>query len=198
MTERVEIRAERCEETLGRRWSRYHVVAFNPPFPPMPDGLEAPAFARGSARRAQAIAACCSSSLIDISLPQGTAYMVANLLGTAAGPFLHRGAAPARRPARPGDRRLYRSIAQLTAWCPRRLRALGAPSCTARTRRSPRRSASAGWRSSSESTRRHHARNTPRSWIVRAVRDVQGARLRCAWRAGRWARRPDVQAHRCE
>jgi len=96
MTEGVEIREERCEETLGRG-ERYHVVAFNPPFLPLPDGLEAPVFARGLERDGLGYCRMLLEHLDHILLPEGTAYMVANLLGTAAGPFfageLHRYAA---------------------------------------------------------------------------------------------------------
>jgi len=86
MTAGVELRLERCEETLGRR-ERYHVVAFNPPFLPLPDGLAVPVFARGLGRDGLGYCRMLLEQLDHILLPEGTAYMAANLLGTAAGPF---------------------------------------------------------------------------------------------------------------
>ena len=124
MTETVEIRAERCEETLGRR-ERYHVVTFNPPFLPLPHGLAAPAFAGGLGPDGLDYCRMLLDQLDHVLLPEGTAYMVATLLGTAAGPFF---AEELRRHAARRGRRIdvyIESASPLTAGAPV-FRALGA------------------------------------------------------------------------
>ena len=85
MTGRVTIRAERCEETLDRG-ERYRVVTFNPPFLPLPDGLHAPVYAAGLGPDGLGYCRLLLENLDRILLPDGTAYFVANLLGTEGGP----------------------------------------------------------------------------------------------------------------
>jgi tRNA1(Val) A37 N6-methylase TrmN6 len=189
MTEGVELRAERCEETLGRR-ERYHVVTFNPPFLPLPDGLEAPEFARGLGRDGLGYCRMLLEQLDDILLPQGTAYMVANLLGTAAGPFfteeLHRHAA---RHGRRIDVYIDSSI-QLTAGAPA-FRALGAFLHRANPEVAPAECQRRVEELQLKTLGATHA--YPSVLIVRAVRDVQGARpsVRVArWTAGAPPGRP--------
>jgi hypothetical protein len=82
---RVAIREEPCEETLRRR-ERYRVVTFNPPFLPVPDGLAAPVFARGTGPDGLGHCRALLERLDRVLLPGGTAYLVASLLGTAGGP----------------------------------------------------------------------------------------------------------------
>lgn len=82
----VAIREERCEETLARG-ERYHVVTFNPPFLAVPEGLGAPVFARGLGPDGLGYCRMLLEELDRILAPGGTAYVVANLLGAAGGPF---------------------------------------------------------------------------------------------------------------
>ena len=86
MSGRVAIREERCQETLGK-YERYRIVTFNPPFVPLPEGLDAPVYARGAGADGLGYCRMLLEDLDQILLPDGTAYVVANLLGTADGPF---------------------------------------------------------------------------------------------------------------
>jgi hypothetical protein len=86
MAARVAIREARCEDTLRER-ERYRVVTFNPPFMPVPDGLDAPAFARGLGRDGLGYCRMLLENLGQILQPDGAGYLVANLLGSADGPF---------------------------------------------------------------------------------------------------------------
>jgi methylase of polypeptide subunit release factors len=86
MTGGVAIREEQYEETLSRD-EKYHIVVFNPPFMPVPDGLDAPVFARGIGPDGLGYCRMLLEKLDHILLPNGTAYIVVGLLGTADGPF---------------------------------------------------------------------------------------------------------------
>ena len=86
MTENVAIRDEGCEDTL-RRGDRYTVVTFNPPYMRVPGGLDAPVFARGAGPDGLGYCRTLIERLDDVLLPDGTAYVTANLLGDREGPF---------------------------------------------------------------------------------------------------------------
>ncbi|HEY0479796.1 MAG TPA: methyltransferase [Kofleriaceae bacterium] len=86
MTRNVAIRDERVEDTV-ERGERYAVVTFNPPFTPLPDGLRAPAFARGAGRDGLGYCRLVIERLDDLLVPDGTAYLTASLLGDPRGPF---------------------------------------------------------------------------------------------------------------
>jgi hypothetical protein len=86
MAARVAIREAPCEDTLRER-ERYRVVTFNPPFMPVPDGLDAPAFARGLGRDGLGYCRMLLEHVGQILRPDGAGYLVANLLGSADGPF---------------------------------------------------------------------------------------------------------------
>lgn len=85
----VEIRAERYERTLGRG-GRYQVITFNPPFVALPQDLDAPIFAKGPGIDGLDYCRMLIERLDDLLLPDGVAYIVADLLGDRRGPYFAR------------------------------------------------------------------------------------------------------------
>ena len=78
------IRSERYDDTF-ERGDRYKVVTFNPPFVAIPEELAAPVFAKGPGADGLDWCRRIVERFDDLVLPDGVAYVVADLVGTAAG-----------------------------------------------------------------------------------------------------------------
>lgn len=85
-SETVEIRVEHFEDTLAQG-KRYKTVTFNPPFVPLPQELRAPIYAKGPGLDGQDYCRMLISRLDEVLLPDGTAYIVSDLPGSATEPF---------------------------------------------------------------------------------------------------------------
>lgn len=84
--DRLEIRREDYIATIDRG-ERYRVVTFNPPFIPYPDGLDGPAFAQGIGRDGLDYCRMLIELFDNLVEPDGVAYIVADMVGDASGPF---------------------------------------------------------------------------------------------------------------
>lgn len=80
----IRVVTERYAETL-KKGERYKAVTFNPPFVALPQELEAPVFAKGPGEDGLDYCRLLIQQFDDVVLPDGTAYVVADLLGTLDG-----------------------------------------------------------------------------------------------------------------
>ena len=84
--DRVEVRRESYIDTLARG-ERYQVVSFNPPFLALPDEMDAPVYAKGIGADGLDYCRMLLELFDQVVAPGGVAYIVADLLGDADGPY---------------------------------------------------------------------------------------------------------------